>query len=89
MLSTLKLKSIFTRGVANRVSVASLLTSRRATQQQPVALTTERYPALRRSDYASLTNDDVKFFSDVVGPNNVLEADIEGYNTDWLRTVRG
>jgi len=57
----------------------------------PVQLTSERYPNLKRGDFASLTSDDVKTFQSILDPGRVLTSG-EGtakYNEDWLGTVRG
>jgi len=56
-----------------------------------VSLTCEQYPNLKRGDFAQLEDSDVQTFTSILGPGNVLTQadDVEGYNTDWLRTVRG
>ncbi|XP_067947891.1 D-2-hydroxyglutarate dehydrogenase, mitochondrial-like [Watersipora subatra] len=66
---------------ANRTSHAFYSTN--------VALTTSRYPGLKRKEFGVVVDKDVKFFENIVGAPNVIRSDLDGYNTDWLRTVRG
>jgi len=56
-----------------------------------VPLTTDRYPNVKRGDFAILQESDVKFFESIIGANRILtqEDELNGYNTDWLNTVRG
>lgn len=56
-----------------------------------VKLTSERYPNLARGNFAVLEESDLQTFRDILGPGRVITAEDEvaGYNTDWLRTVRG
>jgi len=56
-----------------------------------VPLTAERYQNVKRGNYANLEENDVKFFESILGTNRVLtqEDELNGYNTDWLKTVRG
>jgi len=54
-----------------------------------VTLTKERYPNLSRKEFSPLTDKDVNTFESIVGKGNVLQSDLEFYNTDWLKTVRG
>jgi len=56
-----------------------------------VKLTSERYPRLARGQFASLEEADLQRFRDILGPGRVLTSsdEVSGYNTDWLRTVRG
>jgi len=56
-----------------------------------VQLTSERYPNLKRGDYGVLNNDDVAAFQKILDPARVLtdSSSVDGYNEDWLRTVRG
>ena len=44
-----------------------------------------------RGDYAKVSQNDVDFFSGIIGESHVIceDDDIAGYNIDWLRTVRG
>ena len=54
-----------------------------------VPLTTTRYPHIKRKEFAVLSDKDIGHFESVVGNGNVLQKDIDGFNTDWLSTVRG
>ena len=54
-----------------------------------VPLTTTRYPHIKRKEFAVLSDKDISHFESVVGNGNVLQKDIDGFNTDWLSTVRG
>lgn len=46
---------------------------------------------VQRGNFATLQPDDIAFFRATLGENRVLteESDVEGYNVDWLRIVRG
>ena len=57
----------------------------------PVQLTSERYPNLKRGDFAALTSDDIKIFQSILDPGRVLTSEdgTSKYNEDWLGTVRG
>merc|ERR1712038_1480680 len=50
-----------------------------------------RHPKLARGQFASLEDADLQRFRDILGPGRVLTSsdEVSGYNTDWLRTVRG
>jgi len=76
-------------GVA-RMGLGLARTSTRAMSNM-VQLTSERYPGLSRGNFASLEETDLQRFRDILGPGRVLTApeEVAGYNTDWLRTVRG
>jgi len=54
-------------------------------------LTSERYPNLARGNFTVLHDDDVKEFQSLLDERRVVTEDSElsGFNTDWLRTVRG
>ena len=54
-------------------------------------MTSVRYPNVKRGQYGSITEADLKFFESVLGSNRVITdpSELEGYNTDWLNTVRG
>lgn len=54
-----------------------------------VPLTTTRYPNLTRKDFAVINDQDVSHFESIVGSGNVIQGDLDGFNTDWLNTVRG
>ncbi|XP_037068173.1 D-2-hydroxyglutarate dehydrogenase, mitochondrial-like [Pollicipes pollicipes] len=60
-----------------------------ATSFGNVELTSKRYPHLRRGRFSQLTSDDVTHFRQLLGPDRVLTEDLDGYNTDWMRSVRG
>lgn len=51
----------------------------------------DRYPHVKRGDYAILNENHLTFFRDLLGDNRVLNepSDCEGYNVDWIRNVRG
>ncbi|XP_013396492.1 D-2-hydroxyglutarate dehydrogenase, mitochondrial isoform X3 [Lingula anatina] len=53
-------------------------------------LTSVRYPHVQRGKYATLTEKDVDFFQKLL-PQRVLQdpSELDGYNIDWMRTVRG
>ena len=54
--------------------------------------TSVRYPYVKRGKYAKLTAEDVKFFEKLMpGEGRVFTSpdDVEGYNVDWMRIVRG
>ena len=52
-------------------------------------LTSVRYPHLKRGPFSQLTDSDVTHFSQLLGAERVLTEDLDGYNTDWMRSVRG
>ncbi|XP_060074111.1 D-2-hydroxyglutarate dehydrogenase, mitochondrial-like [Ylistrum balloti] len=57
-----------------------------------VELTKVRYPNLKRGPFSVLKDTDVQFFERLLsGAGRVLAdaSEIEGYNTDWLKTCRG
>ena len=54
--------------------------------------TSIRYPQVSRGQYSQVTSDDVAYFRSVLpadGQVLTAEDDLEGYNVDWLQTVRG
>ncbi|XP_064611962.1 D-2-hydroxyglutarate dehydrogenase, mitochondrial-like [Liolophura sinensis] len=55
-----------------------------------VVLTSERYPSLQRGDYTAVTDKHIAFFEGLL-PGRVISdvRDLDGYNTDWLKTCRG
>lgn len=63
---------------------------RPANYSSHAALTKDRYK-VQRGKYASLTDKDVRVFEEIVGKTRILtdDADVEAYNVDWLRSVRG
>lgn len=58
---------------------------------EKVELTSVRYPQVVRQKFSKLQDSDLQEFERVVGAGRVLtdEDELEGYNTDWMRTVRG
>ncbi|KAF0313467.1 D-2-hydroxyglutarate dehydrogenase, mitochondrial [Amphibalanus amphitrite] len=54
-----------------------------------VELTSVRYPDLKRGPFGRLTDSDVTHFRRLLGAERVITEDLDGYNTDWLRSVRG
>ncbi|KAK9502173.1 hypothetical protein O3M35_012756 [Rhynocoris fuscipes] len=53
-------------------------------------LTKDRYN-VKRGDFGEVTNKHIQLFEQILGRNGVLtdENDLEAYNIDWLKTVRG
>ena len=72
-------------------AVTAMNIARRAMSSAAAAveLTSLRYPGLKRGQFSNVEERDLDHFRAVLGPDNVLTDDLEGYNTDWLRTVRG
>ncbi|XP_049857866.1 D-2-hydroxyglutarate dehydrogenase, mitochondrial isoform X1 [Schistocerca gregaria] len=58
---------------------------------QSVELTSERYPDVRRGNFSKLNPGHISFFESILGKNRVLtdRADVESYNVDWMKMVRG
>ncbi|XP_046397829.1 D-2-hydroxyglutarate dehydrogenase, mitochondrial [Ischnura elegans] len=56
-----------------------------------VELTQVRYSNLKRGKYSSITDKHISFFESILSKSRVLTdaADVESYNVDWLKTVRG
>ena len=53
-------------------------------------LTSKRYPTLKRGAFATLTDADVSSLGRLVSGRVITEeSELDGYNTDWLKTVRG
>lgn len=54
-------------------------------------LTKDRFPEIKRGNYAVLQDADVSFFEKVLGKNQIItDADeVSSYNKDWLNTVCG
>ena len=75
----------------NRLSSVSLFSTGSGRPSKNVELTSVRYPEVLKSkrEFAKLTPEDVQHFRSILGSNHVLTEDIEGYNVDWLGTVRG
>ncbi|KAK4941079.1 hypothetical protein LTR28_008980, partial [Elasticomyces elasticus] len=69
-----------------------------AAPAKAIKYTSESYPSLKRDPkFAELTQDDVKYFKDLLGSGSAVidglseEAgeDIEPFNSDWMRKYRG
>ena len=56
-----------------------------------VESTAVRYPNLKRGNYSKLSEKNVNFFQSILEPHQVITDpyDVNGYNVDWLNTVRG
>ncbi|XP_044268012.1 D-2-hydroxyglutarate dehydrogenase, mitochondrial [Tribolium madens] len=54
-------------------------------------LTKDRYPHVKRGEFAKLDHNHLRFFRELLGENRVLTdpSDCEIYNVDWNRNVRG
>ncbi|XP_056634624.1 D-2-hydroxyglutarate dehydrogenase, mitochondrial [Diorhabda sublineata] len=54
-------------------------------------LTKDRYPYVKRGQYANLDQHHLKYFKDLLGPNRVITDtdECQGFNIDWIRSVRG
>lgn len=69
----------------------SLTNSSRRLEKIPY--TSDRYPHLKRGDFAILQDYDVEAFKKILPNSGQLlsskDDDLSGYNTDWLKTVRG
>jgi hypothetical protein len=55
-------------------------------------LTSVRYPHVKRGTYASISQDDISFFRDVLPEDSQVLNNpdvLQGYNTDWMEIVRG
>lgn len=49
----------------------------------------DRYP-IQRGKFADLTENDISHFESILDKNRVLRGDdAQGYNVDWMRSVRG
>ena len=71
-------------------AVTAMSIARRAmSSAAAVELTSLRYPGLKRGQFANIEQGDLDHFRAVLGSDGVLTDDLDGYNTDWLRTVRG
>ncbi|XP_028148779.1 D-2-hydroxyglutarate dehydrogenase, mitochondrial [Diabrotica virgifera virgifera] len=54
-------------------------------------LTKDRYPHVKRGEYANLDQQHVGFFKDLLGLNRVItdSEECESFNVDWIKGVRG
>lgn len=61
-----------------------------STSRLSVPLTKDRYPDVKRGDYANVSDKDLKVFEQLI-PGRILSgsSELDGYNTDWLKTCRG
>ena len=62
----------------------------RNASKMAVPFTSERYN-IERKKFAKLTNDDIKFFSNLVGDTGIITDDtqLDAYNVDWQHMCRG
>ncbi|XP_076451705.1 D-2-hydroxyglutarate dehydrogenase, mitochondrial-like isoform X1 [Babylonia areolata] len=59
-------------------------------RRSEMKLTSQRYPKLKRGPFATLTDGDVSCLERLLSGRVITdESELEGYNTDWLRTVKG
>ncbi|XP_065903226.1 D-2-hydroxyglutarate dehydrogenase, mitochondrial-like [Dysidea avara] len=71
------------------IRLVSVLKRCRQYSTVEVPLTAEYYN-VKRGNYATVTADDVTVFRDIVGSNILTEPDdVEPYNVDWMRNLRG
>ena len=55
-----------------------------------VALTSSTLSSLNRGPFSVVNDQDVQYFNKVLQGRVITDKDeLEGYNTDWLKTVRG
>ncbi|XP_023323293.1 D-2-hydroxyglutarate dehydrogenase, mitochondrial [Eurytemora carolleeae] len=56
-----------------------------------VTLSSEQYPGLVRGRYGVISDTDIQAFNNILDTGRVLTDtdELEGYNVDWLRTVKG
>ena len=90
--TVLKILNHKSNDIANELPSGSFsVASSRSLSSLP-AFTHDRYPHLQRGRYAQLDNDDVTYFRQLLpGVGHVItdKDDLEIYNVDWLKTVRG
>lgn len=94
MRSLVKRTAVHGRSLAEFVTLSRrcLASSSRLRNRKLPDLTSERYPHVKRGDYATLSQEDVSFFREVLPEaSQVLTTaeDLQGYNTDWMGIVRG
>lgn len=55
------------------------------------ALTAEKYPSVKRGDYAKLTDEDLGKFHSILNPNQIITdaADLAAFNQDWMKKYAG
>ncbi|KAJ8929674.1 hypothetical protein NQ314_017601 [Rhamnusium bicolor] len=76
--------------LGTRPSSFGLSQSRGLTGALP-ELTKDRYPHVKRGDYATLDENHLRFFTELLGTNRIVTdpSQCEGYNVDWIKNVRG
>lgn len=54
-------------------------------------LTKDRYPNIKRHNFAALQDNDVKYFENILDKNQIItnEDEVQPFNSDWLKSVRG
>ncbi|CAG9859625.1 unnamed protein product [Phyllotreta striolata] len=54
-------------------------------------LTKDRYPQVKRRDFAELNEKHLGYFKNLLGENRVItdKDECQGFNIDWLKSVRG
>ncbi|RZF38635.1 hypothetical protein LSTR_LSTR014480, partial [Laodelphax striatellus] len=59
--------------------------------EEKVILTKDRYPNMKRGKFAELQGSHIQHFINLLGPTRVLTDpnDVEPYNIDWIKVVRG
>lgn len=62
-----------------------------ATRSTVPELTKDRYPHIRRGEFAELSDRHVQHFTSLLGKTRVLtdDDDVHMYNVDWIKNVRG
>lgn len=76
--------------IPKKVQICRRLHTNHVANYPKCELTAARYP-VDRGNFNKVTDADVNFFTGLLGDNRVIvgEDELEGYNTDWLGTVRG
>lgn len=89
------LRFVSQRGMATSTKVPDLTKVSKAClkfncdQNKSLLLLEDRYP-IKRGKFADLTDKDVAQFESILDKNRVLCGDdTQGYNVDWMRSVRG
>lgn len=88
IMSASKLARNFGRSDFYR-DVKKLISGRRSYETIP-SLTKDRYPHVKRGNFNRVTEKDIDFFKSVLGSRVLTEeSDVNGFNVDWLKMVRG
>ncbi|KAF5277755.1 hypothetical protein FQR65_LT03735 [Abscondita terminalis] len=84
-----KLLTVMFSSLKRTKPLLSLL--RHYTSETLPQLTKDRYPHIKRGNYAVLTQDHIRYFVDLLGQHRVLNdpSDCEIYNIDFIKAVRG